>query len=450
MRSLIGSLFNNSPVPLTTTRASRVDFFSRFRPGADMQTILSAYGESGILFPIVSRLASATSKADWTLYRSAKSGLKEDRTPVASHACIDLWNRPNPAMHRRRFMEASQQHVDLVGENRVIASHAKIGKNTIPIELWPVRPDRIKPVPDPYTFLKGYVYVSPDGEKVPLEPNECSGLIMPDPMDPYRGMGPVQTILRDIDSSKYSSEWNARFFENSAEPGGVIEVPEELDDRIFERLKSQWGSEHKGVNKAHRVAILEAGAKWQGTSISQRDMQFAELSALSDEKVRQAFGYPKPMLGGVDDINRANAEAGEYVFAKWLIEDRLDRWKDWLNFDILPQFGPSAEGLEWDYESPVPENSDQENAALTAKGNVIAALVPLGFDAPELLTYLGWPDIPFEHREPTPTSVKVIPSETVPANVMDMLTEIAQTNPGVAQDTLLAALLRHRLGEIER
>lgn len=447
VRSLLGSVQDKSPVPLSTTRTSRMDFFGFLRSRMDTPSILAAYGESGILFPIVSRLASATSKSDWTLYRKAASGLKEDRTPVDKHACIDLWERPNPAMHRRRFMEMSQQHVDLVGENRVIASHVKIGSALVPIELWPVRPDRIRPIPDPYTFLKGYIYTSPDGEKMPLEPNECSGLIMPDPSDPYRGMGPVQGIMRDIDSSKYSSEWNARFFENSAEPGGVIEVPEELDDRAFQRLRDQWSAEHKGVNKAHRVAILEAGAKWNGTSLSQKDMQFAELSALSDEKVRQAFGYPKPMLGGVDDINRANAEAGEYVFAKWLIEDRLDRWRDWLNFDILPQFGSTGVGLEWDYESPVPENSDQENAALTAKGNVLAALTPLGFDASELLAFLGWPDIPFTAREKEPTPVKIIPGETVPADVMRMLTDIGQHNPGIAQDTL-TALLRKRVGEI--
>ena len=40
----------------------------------------------------------------------------------------------------------------------------KIGGKSIPLELWPMRPDRIIPVPDPYKFLAGYVYVAPDGE----------------------------------------------------------------------------------------------------------------------------------------------------------------------------------------------------------------------------------------------------------------------------------------------
>jgi len=405
---------NKTPVPLAPKR-SRVNFFGLVS-GPDQVKILESYGQSGILFPIVSRLSTATSKADWTLYVKSASGLKEDRTPYAGkHAMVDLWNRPNSFMHRRRFMEMVQQHVDLVGEGDILSTNAKVGKNTIPLELWPVRPDRLKPIPSSTEFLTGYVYTSPDGERIPLETNECSRLIMPDPMDPYRGCGPVQTILRDLDSGKYSSEWNAKFFENSAEPGGVIEVPEELDDRSFDRLREQWDASHRGVSKAHRVAILEAGAKWNGTSFSQKDMQFVELSVLSDEKVRQAFGYPKPMLGGVDDINRANAEAGEYVFAKWLIEDRLDRWRDWLNFDILPMYGSTTEGLEWDYESPVPDNSEQENQELTSKANAISSLVPLGFDSKELLEYLGWPDISFSKPEPpAPIAPPVDPNASDP------------------------------------
>lgn len=442
MRNPLELIANRSPVPLTSTRAYSDGFMTLFRRRNTGEQALQAYGENGILFPIVSRLASATSKADWTLYRKAKSGLKEDRTPVAVHACIDLWEKPNPFMHRRRFMEYTQQHVDLVGESATIAAHQQIGSALVPIELWPVKPTQIMPVKDPYAFIAGYIYTSPDGQRVPLEVNELSRMLMPDPDDPYRGLGAVQTVLRDLDSAKYSTEWNAKFFENSAQPGGVIETEEELSDIAFRRLQSQWNVEHKGVSKAHRVAILE-GAKWVSTSISQRDMQFAELANISDEKIRKAFGYPKPMLGDVDNVNRANAEAGEYVFSKWLIEDRLDRWRDWLNFDILPQFGSTAKGLEWDYESPVPANSEARNAALTAEGNVIDKLIQRGYDSTELLAFLGWPDIP--RVEPSVPAPAVFPGEIVPANVMDMLTELAQTHPGAAQDAL-TALLRKQIG----
>lgn len=407
MRSLLGSITNKAPVPLVSTRVkerSGLHFYRRSAVGPS-EALMAPYEEIGTVFAIVNRLATSTSKADWKLFRKAASGIKEDRTPVTSHACIDLWERPNPFMHRRRFMEMCQQHIDLTGESDPLVSYA--GSIRLPLELWPIRPDRVEPVPDPYEFLAGYVYTSPDGIKVPLEMWECLPIMMPNPRDPYRGLGPIQSIMTDLDSTKYSAEWNRAFFENSAEPGGVVQVPTALNDDEFNRLRDQWTADHQGVAKAHRVAILEADAKWVSNSFTQRDMQFAELRGVSREVIMEAFGMPKSVLGIVEDVNRANAESSEYVFAKWLVEDRLDRWRDWLNFQLLPLYGPNGEGLEWDYVSPVPENSEADNAAIAAKSAALALLTEKGFDAAEVLEFFDWPN--FKYTKPEPKIVQAPP-----------------------------------------
>jgi HK97 family phage portal protein len=405
MRSLIGSLLgvgitNLSPVPLSTKH--------RERPPLSIQpslqpALMGTQGSVGTIFAIVNRVSTAVAKADWHLYKRAASGVKDDRTPVTSHPSIDLWKKPNPRMSERRFIEMTQQHVELVGENALIATVASLGKTRVPIELWPTRPDRIQVVPDPYEFIKGYVYTDPDGGKMPLETDELYRVIMPNALDPYRGLGPVQSILTDADNVKYSSEWNRSFFMNSAEPGGVIQVPTALNDDEFDRMRDQWSATHQGVSKAHRVAILESDATWVSNSFTHRDMQFAELRTLGRDVILEAWGMPKSMLGIVEDVNRANAEASEYVFAKWMIEERLDRWKDLRN-EMLTAYGPAGEGLEWDYDSPVPENSDQENASIVAKSGALATLTEKGFDAAELLKFFGWPEISYSKPEP-PTIV---------------------------------------------
>jgi phage portal protein BeeE len=119
MRSLIGTLAarrvrNDSPVPLTSRRAAGIGGFFGSRNTSVSE--LSAMGSVGTLFAIVNRTSTSTAKVDWHLYRKAKSGKKEDRTEVTRHACIDLWNKPNPFMSRQQFVEIIQQHIDLVGE----------------------------------------------------------------------------------------------------------------------------------------------------------------------------------------------------------------------------------------------------------------------------------------------------------------------------------------------
>jgi len=404
VRSLLGPVVNRSPVPLTALRApSNSPFLRLFGRNRD-DRLLKTMESVGTVFAIVNRITTAVAKPDWHLYRKAASGLKEDRTEVTKHACIDFWEMPNKFMNRRRFMEAAGQHIELVGENALITAHANVGKWKLPIEMWPVRPDRITITPDPYDFIKGYVYTSPDGVPMPLEPDEVGRIVMPNPTDPYRGLGPVQSILMDIDNVKYSSAWNAAFFENSAEPGGVIQVPIALNDTEFDRLRSQWDQDHKGVSKAHRVAILESDAKWVSNSITHREMQFAEMRTIGRDVILEAWGFPKGMLGIVEDVNRSSMEGVEYLFEQWIVSERLDRWRDFLNFEILPQYGNTAEGLEWDFDSPVPKNSEQENQGITARTTALALLTEKGFEATDVLEYLGLPALKYTKPEP-PTIV---------------------------------------------
>ena len=272
MRSLLAPLFNKTPIsyaPRSTTP------LFPWTQRSDAASQMAAMGSVGTLFNIVSTTSQATSEPEWKLWRKARSGAKRDRTEVTSHAALDVWQKPNKFMTTQELVEVGQQHVDLTGEGWLV-----VGRNpklrSIPLELWPARPDRMVPVPSRDDFIVGYIYTGPDGEQVPLEVDSVLMLRMPNPLDIYRGMGPVQSILTDIDSTKYSAEWNRNFFLNSAEPGGVIEVDKRLSDDEWLEMTTRWREQHQGVSNAHRVAVIEQG-KWVNRTFTMRDMQFAEL-----------------------------------------------------------------------------------------------------------------------------------------------------------------------------
>lgn len=408
MRSLLGrrakpAVVNDAPVPYTAARRGGLGGLFGGGGGTDTsrEAALRAFRGVGTLFGIVHRTSNATSQVEWHLYRKAASGKKEDRVEVTSHAALDLWNKPNPWMPRQEFVEVAQQHLDLAGESPWVVAYDKRAKN-LPLELWPVRPDRMEPDPHPKKFLTGWTYKSPDGEEIPLGLKEVIHLRMPDPVDPVRGFGPVQSILVDLDSSRYTSEWNRNFFRNSAEPGGIIEVPTQLSDEEFDELSSRWNEQHRGVANAHRVAIIEHG-KWVNRTFTMRDMQFAELRGVSRDAIMEAFGFPKPMLGITDDVNRAVAEAGEYIFAKWLVVPRLERIKGALNNDLLPLYGDTARDLEFDYDSPVPDDGDAENAARDSKVASFKALVEIGVDPDAAAEVVGLPRMAMREQVVVPT-----------------------------------------------
>lgn len=374
----------------------------------DYRGQMETYGNDAVVFPIVERLMSAVGDAKWEMYTKAASGLEEDRTKVTAHPALELIERPNRFMTGTHLVEAGQQHNDLTGETNIIVGTMPGVK--YPVDLWPIRPDRLEPVTDPFDYLKGWVYTGPDGDRVPLEPTELLRNFRPSPLDLYRGMGPIQSLLRDLDAQRYGKEWQTSFFQNSARPGGVIEVDRRLGDDEFNEMRDRWQEQHQGLSKAHRVAIIENGAKWIETSYSMRDLQFAELDSVGRDKTLVAFGFPKSMLGIVEDVNRANAEAGEYMFARWLTAPRLKRWRSMFNTQLLPLYGEQVpKKFELDFESPIPENSEQAIAELTAKGTVLVSLTKAGFDAAEVLEMLEWPNLSYE-APPPPTMLA--PGET--------------------------------------
>lgn len=406
------ALRNLSPVPYSSP-GQRTGFAGLFGRSAGAEAQMRAMGTNGTLFSMVDRITTAYSQVDWHLYRKAKSGKAEDRTEVTSHAALDLWNQPNPFMSGPSFRETGQQHEELVGEQWWnVAMHERFN---IPLELWPVRPDRMEPIPDPKAFISGYEYTGPGGQKIPLGLDEVFFLRRPNPLTPYRGMGAVQTILCDLDASRYSSEWLRNFFINDATPGGIIQVDKHLNDAQFNEARARWAEQHKGVRNAHRVAILENGLTWVDRAYTNKDMQFAELGDATRETIREALGFPKPMTGATDDINRSNADAGELVFARWLLVPRLMRVRALLNTRLLPMYGRTGEGLEFDFDSPVPEDVDAESVLLTARSSAAAALVDVGFDPAGTLSAVGLPDIAF--TGPRAPAAPLPPVETSPADV---------------------------------
>ena len=158
MKSVLRRAFNRSPVPMAARQAMPALFHSN-----TATTQLQAYGAVGTLFSIVHRISESTSQVGWALYRKQTDGRRrydaeESRQQVARHAALNLWRQPNPWETRQSFVEATQQHLDLVGEGIwVLASDPRF-PGVGPLEMWTIRPDRMTPIPHPTEFIAGWIY----------------------------------------------------------------------------------------------------------------------------------------------------------------------------------------------------------------------------------------------------------------------------------------------------
>lgn len=311
---------------------------------------------------------------------------------VEDHLALRIWNKPNPFFTRREFMEAGQQHKDLVGETWLVVDRYD-GPERIPRALWLVRPDQMAPIPSSTGYLAGYLFKGRNGETVPLNLDEVIFIRTADPDNPFRGLGPIPAIRNDVESSRFAAEYLKNFFLNSAEPGGVIQAEGGISDQQWNRLVAQWGEQHRGVSRAHKVAILENGMEWKDRKYTHRDMEFSAVRTLSRDAILEAYGVAKYTMGIVDDVNRATAETIADWTARNLTVPRLDDWKQAANNDFLPLFGASGQGVELVYANPIPENADQRNADLTARTTAWATLVTAGAHPDDAAEVVGLPEM---------------------------------------------------------
>lgn len=398
LRSLLGGIVAEAPPPVpyvSKWRNSLSGFGSRRAQNSKQE--MELYGEIGTLYGVVSKLANMTSLVCWKLYKPSPDGDPEKRTEVTRHAAKMVWDRPNPFMPRQEFVEIGQQHLDLAGENFWVMNRA--GITGVPFEMWPVRPDRMTPVESNTEFIAGYIYRSPDGEEIPLLREDVVMLRYPAPLDLFRGQSAVGALGDVLDAQTAASEWSAAFFRNSAQPGGIIAYDRRLQDEEFEEVTRRWRQQHQGVSNAGRVAVLE-GATFTPMLYTQKDMQFVETRGVTKQEILDAYGFPKFGLGDVNDVNRASADASMALMSSTLTVPRLERWKAALNYDFLPQFGVKPGMLEFDYENPVPDDQETENATLTARVNAVVALVNAGADPAEACEACDLPLITFEKQQP--------------------------------------------------
>jgi HK97 family phage portal protein len=348
-----------------------------------------AHSSVGTLFAIVNQLATAFSSVEWHLYRRTSIRDKKRRTEVLNHGFMYVWDMPNPFMTGMYFREACQQHLDLTGETIILL----VDVGGLIIEMWPIRPDRIYPVKHPTKFLTGWIYCGPDGEEVPLRLDQVLQIKYPNPADPYRGLSPIAAIRSDIDAANYAAQWNKNFFINGAQPGGVIHIDYRMTDKEFEAFQARWRSQHQGVANAHRVALLER-ATWQDTKFSMEDMQFVELRNLPRELIREAYAFPKPMLGTVDDVNRANSDAAKEIMAEGHTKPRLSRWKNIVDAFLLPRFA-NGKTLELEPDDPTPINHEAADRERNSMATAAATLVGAGdkWHPDDVLAATGLPEM---------------------------------------------------------
>jgi HK97 family phage portal protein len=289
-----------------------------------------AYSQVVWVYACVSTIATAIAGAPLKAYRQKANSIEE----VSDSPLARLLSDVNPYISAYDLWEATASFLELSGNCYWEIERDDEG---LPLAIYPMRPDRIKVVPDKADFVRGYIY-EVNGRSVSLSADEVVHFKYFNPSNEFYGLGPIAAIRNSIIVDQYSVAYNKSFFKNGAHPGAVLETDGSLGEEAYNRLRKQWEESHKGVVRAHRLAILEDGLKFKPIGLSPRDMEFLKQRRFCREEICSVFKVPPALVGVFEYANYANAEHQNRAFWQKTIIPKLRKLELKLNNSLVPMF----------------------------------------------------------------------------------------------------------------
>lgn len=324
VKSLLKFNSKSRDKPQNNLGSSSVSFILRQTTSGKRVTEKSAMQMTAV-YSCVRILSESVASLPLFVYERKENGSKEKA--VDHPLYFLLHDEPNKDMSSFIFRETLMTHLLLWGN--AYAQVIRNGKGDV-IGLYPLMPDRMKVDRDE----KGQIFYeyrvndknnnfSKDG-KVRLSKDDVlhiQGL----GFDGLIGYSPIAMAKNAIGLSIATEEYGSKFFQNGAQPSGVLEHPGTL--KSPEKIRESWNKTFGGSNNANKVAVLEEGMKYTAISIAPDQAQFLETRKFQINEIARIFRIPPHMIGDLEKSSFSNIEQQSLEFVKYTLDPWVIRWE---------------------------------------------------------------------------------------------------------------------------
>ena len=323
--SVFGKLFKARDKPQDALNGSGYSFmFGRSVAGQSVNE-RSAMQMSAV-YACVRILAESIASLPLHFYQYNDAGGKEK---AVNHPLYWLLHdEPNPEMSSFSFRETLMTHLLLWGN--AYAQIIRNGRGEV-IALYPLMPDRMTVDRDARGRIY-YEYARSESDANTLG-KKSSVILSPEDVFHIPGLGfdglvgysPIAMAKQAIGMGLACDEYGASFYQNGAQPGGVLEHPNVLKDP--KRVRESWNAIYQGSKNAHRIAVLEEGMTYKPITISPEQAQFLETRKFQIDEIARIFRVPPHMIGDLEKSSFSNIEQQSLEFVKYTLAPWISRWE---------------------------------------------------------------------------------------------------------------------------
>jgi HK97 family phage portal protein len=278
--------------------SSRIPYTGRTSAGVGVNADTAL--KNAAVFACIRYLSQTLAVLPWHVMKSDAKGFGER---VRSNP-IDrlLSTRPNPEWSAFQFRETLMTWALLQGNGYAEIERDSAGR---PFALWPIEPERVQPSRD----QAGTLFYRVHNGTAPVADLDANNVFH------LRGFGHgpvginvVQYAAESIGWAQATEIFGSTFFGEGLNAGGIVEVVGSISPEAEVQMRDKLNSLHKGPRRAHRWAILDAGAKMQQIATAPNDAQFIETRQHQIEEIARWFGVPPHKIGHLLRATFSNIE----------------------------------------------------------------------------------------------------------------------------------------------
>lgn len=368
--------------------------------GAGRDSLEEPYKNSVWVYASINTRAKNAAKVPLRLYKRS-----EQDKPIESGPLFNLIRNPNPFMTHKVMIEAISIFMDLHGEVALLLKRPDI--TTTPVNIWVLNPKRFDMVYNKEKKAQvGWLYNGVSD--IPLKTFEVLLLKYFNPYNDLRGLSPLEPAKLGVNQDYYAAKYNENFFKQGAKVGGFISVDGELDDKQFNRMINQFEERHQGYERAHRILLMEGGAKFTEAKLTQKDMEFIQLRKLSRQEIFAAYKVNEVILGFYSEVQSYEGiRMAHKAFWEESMVPHLGYIEDYLNDTLFLQIEKGQYMVKFDLATVGALHDDFKARIDTAK-----IMGTMGFPINEInrRLQLGMPEVPWG-------DVWWVPMGQIPADV---------------------------------
>lgn len=266
----------------------------------DLQTLKTMFYSEDWVYICIDRLAGAVASCPLRVMKGELVDGKMVYKPEEGNPVQKLIDNPNAFQDYYAWMYHITADLGLTGNS--ILYYAPASRNLLPIPTERIRMNFGKD-----GDLRSYDLTAVGDDNYPVfknlvafNPRDICHVKRPNPASLMWGLSAFVPGRKAMLFNRYSTEYLNNFYIKGAQPGLVLEMDQEANEKVITRLLRSFEQAYTGRRNQRRLLILPKGLKSKEHSHSLADQQLKEYITQNRETILALLGIPKHAVGIAD------------------------------------------------------------------------------------------------------------------------------------------------------